>query len=297
MQKIGLVAKALIQMSRPAQLLLISMIYLYGSTVAWVRGFQLDWNTFSVGLVVILIISASIHYTNEYADYETDALTERTPFSGGSGALPGSGIPRHVALNAAWIALIIGSLLGLISLALGRLSIPALCILFLGAFGGWMYSLPPLALAWRGWGELENAVLGGIALPLYAYVVQSGKPDLQAALIFIPFGILVFLNLLATTWADRQADAAVGKFTLATRWSIVHLRSLYLVVASSIFIYLGSIGHLLFPPMSVWGTTLIIPLLIWGFFAYTRQHSPLPSVAAMVMYLLIQSVVWGGYSL
>lgn len=57
----------------------------------------------------------------------------------------------------------------------------------------------------------------GVALPVYVYVVQAGPLDPQVVLIFIPFGTLVFVNLLATTWADREADAAVEKFTLATR--------------------------------------------------------------------------------
>jgi len=93
---------------------------------------------------------------------------------------------------------------------LGLLTPVPLVVLFAGAFLGWMYSLPPLALAWRGWGELDNALLGGVALPLYAYLVQSGELDRWVILIFIPFSMLVFINLLATTWTDRDADRSVG---------------------------------------------------------------------------------------
>jgi 1,4-dihydroxy-2-naphthoate octaprenyltransferase len=156
-----------------------------------------------------------------------------------------------------------------------------------------MYSLPPLALAWRGWGELDNALLGGVALPLYAYLVQSGELDPWVILIFIPFGMLVFINLLATTWADRDADGAVGKFTLATRWNTIRLRRVYLAVAAGAFVYLGMFNRLLYPQPVLIASLLVIPILVWGFITYTRQHSPFPTVAAMAVYLMIQITVWG----
>ena len=282
----------ILRMSRPAQLLAIFLVYLYGSFVAWVQDEKLNPTVFFFGLLVVLLVSASIHLANEYADFDTDSLTQRTPFSGGSGALPELGLPRRIALVSAWIALLIGSILAVIGYTMGVLNANALGVLFLGALFGWMYSLPPLALAWRGWGELDNALLGGVALPLYAYLVQTRDPDPPVILIFIPFGMLVFVNLLATTWADREADRAVGKFTLATQWKITHLRWLFLAVAVGVFIYLG-IFNQFFPRLAVFGSLLVIPILIWAYLAYTRHNSPFPAVTAMAVYLLIQIAAWG----
>jgi 1,4-dihydroxy-2-naphthoate octaprenyltransferase len=283
----------LVKMSRPAQILAIILVYLFGSIVAWAHDVGIALPAFTFGLVVVLPVSASIHYANEYADYETDSLTRRTPFSGGSGALPESGLTPGIALKAAWLALLVGSVLGTLGMVLGLLSPTALAVLVWGAFWGWMYSLRPLALAWRGWGELDNAMLGGVTLPVYAYVVQAGPLDPRVVLIFIPFGMLVFINLLATTWADRGADAKVGKFTLATRWSVIHLRLLYLVVSLGAYVYLLMFGRLLFPQLVILSSFLVIPLLLWGIKAYTRQHSPFPTVAAMTVYLLTQVAAWG----
>jgi len=119
--------------------------------------------TFTFGLVVVLLV---IHYANEFVDYETDSLTRRTPFSGGSGAQPESGLTPGMALKAAWLALIVGSVLGTLGMFLRLLSPTALAVLVWGACCGWMYALRPLALAWRGWGELDNAMLDGVALPV-----------------------------------------------------------------------------------------------------------------------------------
>ena len=280
-------------MSRPAQLLAIILVYLYGSIVAWAHEANVNLNAFIFGLLVVLLISASIHFANEYADYETDSLTQRTPYSGGSGALQDLGLHPRVALISAWLALLFGSILAVLGFFSGILNPIALVVLFAGAFLGWMYSLRPLALAWRGWGELDNALLGGVALPLYAYLVQSGELDPWVVLIFIPFGMLAFVNLLATTWADRDADRSVGKFTLATRWSTSRLRFLYLAVAVGAFVYLGIFNQLLYPQRVFLASFLVVPVVLWGFVAYTRQNSPFPSVAAMVVFLLIQVAAWG----
>ena len=290
--RVGLYVKVLFKMARPTQLLAIILVYIFGSLVAIAHSVHFDMYTFFYGLFVVLPVSASIHYANEYADYETDSLTTRTLFSGGSGALPGSGLPPAVALKAAWIALTVGVTLAIFGWYYGILSPAALALLFLGAFWGWMYSLPPLSLAWHGWGELDNASLGGVLLPFYAYTVHAGGLDLRAMLVFIPFGMLVFVNLLATTWADREADAEVGKFTLATRWSSARLRLLYLVVAVGAFVYLVLFLGFLFPGVVVLLSFLVLPVLIWGIIAYTRQLSPLPTVAAMTVFLILQVVGW-----
>ncbi|NIS35092.1 MAG: prenyltransferase, partial [Actinobacteria bacterium] len=109
-----------------------------------------------------------------------------------------------------------------LALAVGCLlhgfAVPAIGVLVVGAVFGWQYSLPPLALAWRGVGEVDNAALGGLVLPAYGFAVAAGTVTVDALLATVPFATVVFLNLLDTTWPDRAADAAVGKRTLATRW-------------------------------------------------------------------------------
>ena len=169
------VAYVLWRMARPTHLLLIAFVYLLGATMAMALGAAFDAQLLVFGLVVLLLESSSVHYANEYADYETDALTQRTLFSGGSGALPGSTVPRWVALRAGWVSLAAGSLNALFGWATGALNTTALFLLALGTFLGWMYSLPPMALTWKGWGELDNAVIGGMVLPLFGFAALAGR--------------------------------------------------------------------------------------------------------------------------
>ena len=132
-------------MARPTHLLLIAFVYMLGATMALALGAAFDRQLLFFGLLVLLVVSSSVHYANEYADYQTDALTQRTLFSGGSGALPNSTVPRRVALRAGWVSLAMGSVLALIGWAAGALNSTALFILAIGTFLGWMYSVPPMA--------------------------------------------------------------------------------------------------------------------------------------------------------
>ena len=161
-----------------------------------------------------------------------------------------------------------------------------------GAFGGWMYSLRPLALAWRGLGEATNAFLGAMLLPILGYAVVAGQLEWQIILLVLPFTLLAFLNLLATTWPDRAADRRVGKYTLAVRWSIRRLTRLYLFVSGLAILVLLSLYGWLLPELIWWLSLLILPPLFWAARTYTRQNSPFPTVFVMLFFLGIQIAGW-----
>jgi 1,4-dihydroxy-2-naphthoate octaprenyltransferase len=281
------------RMSRPDQLLLVAAVYGWGVLVALsLPESEFDPVLIVAGLAPVLFVSASIHYANEYADYETDALTVRTRFSGGSGAIEELHAPPTSALHAAWLSLIIGGVVAVILVIAGPLPLVTLPILALGAFGGWMYSLRPLALAWRGWGELTNAFLGGMLLPVIGYAVLTGRIDWQIILLTLPFALLALTNLLATTWPDRAADRQVGKYTLATRWAARRLRRLYFLVWVTAFVTVLLIHGRIMLPAIGWATLLLLPVMIWANWAYTRQESPFPTVLVMLLYLAIQIIGW-----
>jgi 1,4-dihydroxy-2-naphthoate octaprenyltransferase len=292
------VLRVLVEMSRPDQLLLMGLLYATGTLAALGGGAPLDVLPVVTGFLLFLPVAVSVHYANEYADYETDHLTTRTPFSGGSGALVRTGLPRRLALRAAVAALVlavvaVGVVAGL-ELGGGPALAPdaaALGLLAVVAVLGWQYSLPPLALAWRGWGELDNALLGGVLLPTYAVAV-AGEVTVGSVLAFLPFGCVVFVNLLATTWPDRAADAAVGKDTLATQLSTGRLRSLYAGGLLACGVSLAALHGGPVPAIVCWASLLAAPLLAWGLVAYTRQRSPFPTVAGMVVLAGAQFAAW-----
>lgn len=281
------------RMSRPDQLLLVAAVYGWGVLVALaITADSFAPTPIFAGLLPLILVSASIHYANEYADHETDALTSRTPYSGGSGALSDYHVSPTGALYAAWVTLSVGLATAIYFIIIGVLPLVVLPILALGAFGGWMYSLRPLALAWRGWGEVTNSFLGAMLLPLLGYAIVAARIDWQLIIIVLPFTLLAFLNLLATTWPDRAADRQVGKNTLTVLWPTGKLRRLFLFVSGLAVVALLSLHGWLLPDLIWWLSLLILPALLWASHAYTRQQSPFPTVFVMLLFLGIQIAGW-----
>ena len=282
-------------MARPAQLLLIAAVYALGVVIAVGTGETLSLPAVLAGLAALLPTAASVHYANEYADRETDRLTStagtRTPFSGGSGALAGTGLSPRLARDATVATGLLGALLTALLFATGRLPVWAASLLLAIALLGWGYSLPPVELSRRGLGELDNALLGGLLLPHYG-AATLGPPSLAVCLAVLPFALLVFANLLATQWPDRWPDAFAGKFTLPTRWSPRRLRRLHLLSVTGAFALLPVLWGWVLPPAVVLASLLALPFAAWGVATFTRDERPFPTVAAMVVTAVAQLVAW-----
>ncbi len=279
-------------MSRPLVMTSNILAWLLGVAIASGGGYGLEINGVILSFITTVMVSASIHYANEFADYETDALTTRTLYSGGSGVLPSGLVPRSLAMKAAWVSLFIGLFVQFLAISNGVHPWSALTLLLLGWIGGWMYSLPPLRLAWRGWGEVENALLGSNLLPLYSFVTASGGYDIKVSLACLPVTLIAFTNLLAVTWPDRSSDELVGKLTLATRWTPRRLRRVYKIAVIASFTSLFLLEGWILPKEIIYSSLLSLPLLIWGAKTYTRDNVSRATVYGMVVMMAAQTTAW-----
>ncbi|ELZ21130.1 UbiA prenyltransferase [Halosimplex carlsbadense 2-9-1] len=294
--------------SRPSQVALVVLVYLLGvgmstagpplvaGTATAATPADVTAPAFAsrvlAGAVALLPVTVTIHYANEYADADTDALTDRTPFSGGSGALARTGLPRSFLRRATVAALSASVVVIVVVAGTGWVPPTAAGLLVVTLFAGLAYSLPPVALVRRSVGELVNATLGGIVLPIYGVTVVA-TPTVATALAPLPFAAVVGCNLLATHWPDRRADERVGKRTLAVRWSPGRIRRAYVALAGLAALAAAAlwVGGVL--PTTVAAAHLAAsPFLIWGRATLTRQRSPLPSVLAMVMLAVAVTVAW-----
>lgn len=292
-EELGRYAVALVGMARPDQLALVCVLYALGVFVAIARG-ATQANVL-LGLGALLAVALAVHYANEYADYETDAITDRTPYSGGSGALHATGLGPSFA-RLAFAGSVVISVLAVLAAALAGLPTPALALLAVILVAGIAYSLGP-RFAWRGLGEVTNALLGGLVLPLYGIAVVGVVPDVVDALTFLPFTAIVFTNLLATQWPDRRADERVGKRTLAVELDATTLRALYVAAAVLGLALLAALAATDVVPWEL--AALAVPttaLLAVGARRYGRVESPAVTVHAMVVlafaHVLVAACLW-----
>ena len=203
--------KALLGPARAPFLTLPPVVTLLGLGVAMWRtgGEQVHYWYFLLALIGALAAHISVNALNEYSDYKSglDALTQRTPFSGGSGALQAQ---PALAKKALW--------LGIIS---------ALVVLLIGVFFLWRW----------GWGIVPLGILGLIVViaytPLLSHVplacliapglgfgllmvmgtdyVLTGSYSLAAFWAsLVPF-FLVNNLLLLNQFPDVEADRQVGR--------------------------------------------------------------------------------------
>lgn len=280
------------RMSRPEQLLLVVAVFAVGVVAGTALHGGPDPVAVSWCLAALIPATVSIHVVNEYADHETDALTRRTAFSGGSGALADLGLDRTVALRAALVAAVAALAVAAAGLAASALPPVAAGLLVAGLAGGWQYSVGPLRLSRRGWGEVANALLGGLLLPVYGVAAATGRVGVVDVLVFLPFALLDFVNLLETQWPDRVADRLAGKRTLVSRVTPRTVRRL--AATATVAAYGTAVAvpsGLMLAGVAV-ASLAALPLSVWAVVRIARVERPLPGVLAMVTFLLAQGGAW-----
>lgn len=269
-----------------------------GTCIAWYYGeFHLGYALLAgFGL---LLAHISVDVLNEYFDYRSgiDLRTQKTPFSGGSGALPqGLVTPRQ----ALWLG--VGTLIAIIPIgvyftltkegwALAPLLIVAATLIVI-------YTPIILKMGWPEWAP----GMGMGSLPVLGmFFVQTGEYTLPAIIAAIPSGILVHNLLLLNEFPDVEADASANRRTLPI---VAGKRKASLFYsAMTILVYLWIIGGVIadvMPPFSLLGL-LTLPIAvkaIRGSMKHDDASKFIPTMASNVQVVLITQFLMGiGYIL
>jgi 1,4-dihydroxy-2-naphthoate octaprenyltransferase len=264
-------AKGMILLARPLVIVAGLLAFLTGACMAYWRLGMLPLAETTAGLAIMVSAIVMGHYANEYADFDTDSVTRRTLFSGGSGVLPSGVVPRSWALYAAVAFLGITASLTAVCYVLGLINWSVLLLVAVGVPLGWFYSMPPLRLE-RTWiGELDNALLGTMMF-LIGYMAPVGVLDLEAIALSIPVFLAVLVNLLTVHYADRKADEMVGKRTMAV---IMGRRTIALFAFLVGLMYVLSLPLLALLPIPVAISSFAtVPIALWAIYGFVRDGGP-----------------------
>ncbi|MFC1873744.1 prenyltransferase [Chloroflexota bacterium] len=272
-------------------LFLAVVLALLGAAIAWYESREFG-TVFNLGYAFLagfglLLAHISVNVLNEYFDYRSgvDIRTQKTPFSGGSGALPSGLVTPRQAL---WLGL--GTLLAIVPIGiyftvisgwqlLPLLLVAAACIV--------LYS--PLILK-MGWPEWAPGVCLGAFPILGAYFVHTGDYTLSAVVASIPSGILVHNLLLLNEFPDVEADASAGRRTLPIVIGRGKAGIVYSVL--TIIVYLWLIGGVITGQMPVLSLLGLVTLpwaikAIRGSRQYQDMAKLVPAMAANVMVVLL----------
>jgi 1,4-dihydroxy-2-naphthoate octaprenyltransferase len=268
-----------------------------GTCIAWYDGsFHLGHAL--LAFLGILLAHISVDVINEYFDYKSgiDLNTKKTPFSGGSGALPMGLITPKQAL---WLG--ITSFVAIIPIGVyfvlvkGWLLLPLLIVVALCIF---LYTPFILKMGWPEWAP----GLGMGALPVMgAYFVQTGEYNWPLVVASVPSFILVHNLLLINEFPDVEADRQGGRRTLPIAIGQAGASRFY--SAMTILVYLWIVGGVIAEVMPVYCliALLTLPLAmkaIRGSTQYQDMSKLMPALASNVMVVLITQLLLGvGYIL
>ena len=286
--------KTLWMSMRPPFLLLTVSVILLGTALAVWDGYPFDWRRFMLALIGGLAAHASVNLLNEYEDWRSglDAMTTRTPFSGGSGALQAHPEYAEWVMGAGYFLLGVVIAIGLYfihELGWGLLPLGLLGVALIMFYTTRLTRLPWLCLIAPGLAFGPLMVVG-------TYYVLTGHYSARAWVVsLIPFFLvnnLLLLNQIPDIEADRQA----GRITFPMKMGLpltLQVFDLFLLSAYGVLVILVALQWL--PPLALLGLItllLAMPMLLnLRRFRGGNQARLLPALAMNVVINLLTPVL------
>lgn len=275
-----------------------------GASIAW-YGAKAFGGEFNIGYALlaglgILLVHISVDVLNEYSDYKSgvDLETKRTPFSGGSGALPSGLISPRQALWLGIASFLLAIPIGVyfvITLDGGWMLVPLLLVAALCIF---LYTPFILKTRWPEWAP----GLGMGALPVMgAYFVQTGEYTWPLVIASVPSFILVHNLLLLNEFPDAEADGKAGRKT--TPITMGKSKAIIVYSVMTVLVYLWIIGGVVagLMPLCCLIALLTLPLAIkaiLGVLKYQDMSKLVPAMGSNVVVVLLTQLLLGiGYIL
>ncbi len=232
-----------------------------GTAIAAYELRSIDWLACALAQVAITGAHLMTQFANEYYDRESDALTTRTPYSGGSGVLVAGELSPVVALRAALACLAV-STCGILALLATGHPLATLIGIAIVAFA-WAYSAPPIRLLARGLGEVDTVLVVAVLVPLCAYAAQANALDLRAIASTLPGAVAMFVMMLCVQLPDVAADTATGKRNLVVRLGAARIGEIARIALGAFFIALLLAGLFGSPAIYVVLEALVSAQIYW----------------------------------
>lgn len=199
---------------RPWSLLSGIMGYAIGGGIIVYLGKPFDWGNYWLGQACVIFFQASSFYLNEYYDlinvnisplwnkkFDQDDYKRDYP------------VIRQIFLQVSLTLLSIGVVFAFLLFIRKAIYLPSLIILGMMFGLSLLYSIPPVRLSRKGYGEVADAVLIACLFPAFSYYLQDGEFHRLLAMITFP---LTLLNLAGGLGANLPEYARDLKYQLNT---------------------------------------------------------------------------------
>lgn len=253
---------------RPSFLALTFACVFLGASTVIANQSSVNISLFFLALLGALLAHISVNTLNEYFDFKSglDLETIKTPFSGGSGALPQNpemvGTVLAVGVLSSVALLMIGSFF-VWQYGTGIMPIGITGLVIIATYTGWINKHPFICLIAPGLG------FGFLMVAGTQFVLQGQYTPLSWLVAVIPF-FLVNNLLLLNQYPDIKADANAGRYHLPIAYGIKHSNIVYgLFSLATVAIIIGYIltGHL---PMLSLIALLPMPLAFFSLYGAVK---------------------------
>jgi 1,4-dihydroxy-2-naphthoate octaprenyltransferase len=247
--------------------------YGLGALLGFAGGGVFNPILFIISYAVVALGDLSTHFSNDYFDVELDRSSQRKIF-GGSNLLVGRTDLLRPALGVAKILSLSSVALAGLAAALGVS--PLIVPLALASnILGWLYSLPPFRLAYRGLGEAAIAVGTGFGVPAAGYLTVIGSLTPGFMLCSAALMLYGFVLSLSLELPDMEVDRVGGKMNLVARfgWRTCLRLALLMCLASMVILalFLGTLMAM--------ASVVPLTVVLFGNFLATEKRSSRDIVA------------------
>lgn len=200
----------ILRLSRPLYLFLAALTYVLGAGIARYLGNQYNPSVFWLGMLAILVVQLSMSLLVEvFRPFNEPIISDETRAE------------RKVIQDAAlYVSLAALTAAGVIAFLLFRdRSLTGSSILFLATslFVIVIYSVPPLRLVTKGFGEFLLAVQLAYLVPSIGFLLQAGNVHRLIIVITIPLSVLAFAAFIALDFPAYAEDIKYERGTFLTR--------------------------------------------------------------------------------
>jgi 1,4-dihydroxy-2-naphthoate octaprenyltransferase len=198
------------RLAGPLHILIVILTYMLGAGIAKYLGFPLGVPVLAMGLVVALLLQASMGWLADAFRSIPDRLREDE-------ALVERAQVRTAALYAAIAALAASAAIVFALLRLHSASVGAALCLGVSIVVIIAYALPPLRGIDRGFGELQMAAQMAYLVPAVGFLLQAGSLHRLLNLCAIALLFLLVATLIALELPGYAGDLGTGRTTMLTK--------------------------------------------------------------------------------
>ena len=255
---------ASVSMRFPFLILTIACVFL-GASIVSANQVPINVPFLVIAMIGALLAHISVNTLNEYFDFKSglDLVTEKTPFSGGSGTIPNNPEVQNIVFKIGIGSLIATLLIGGFfiwksGLAIMPIGIAGLILIW--TYTGWVNKHPFICLVAPGFGFGFLMVVGT------SYVIAGDFMPVSWLLVAaVPF-FLVNNLLLLNQYPDIKADASVGRNHFPIAYGVERSSVIYtLFTVATAFMIIIAIAIELLPLLSL---IALIPIPLALFSAY-----------------------------